>query len=435
MKHMKRLLSLALAAALSLSLLSGCGGSPSASSSESSGSQGDSSSTQEPIDLASITDPFLTTAGMSGDTVIGTVGDEELTAAELLYWISYTADSMLSYAAMLGGSDLPWDTEIEEGVTMADGIKSAALETTALYALIPKIAQQEQLSVSPEVEAEYTSALEEVTQELGSEEYLTHYLWQVPITKEIYLDSCLVQELGYLIQDAYYGENSGNYPTDQQVLDYMGELGYYQAKHILLKTVNTDETVTNEDGSVSYAPLDDATIAEKEALAQDLVRQLEESDDPEALFDSFMVEYSEDVDSTGAPNSPEGYIAQYGQMVSAFDEAIQSVEPGNFSQPYRSDEYGFHIVYRVPLTMSEDYRSQYVNAKMIERQEEWLEANPIQTNENYDKLDVPAFYEKLTALREVVNAELNALDSAESGDASSSGASSTTTASSSSSQG
>ena len=47
-----------------------------------------------------------------GDTVVAQVGDVDITAAELLYWVAYSADSMLSYySTYFGITELPWDTE------------------------------------------------------------------------------------------------------------------------------------------------------------------------------------------------------------------------------------------------------------------------------------------------------------------------------------
>ena len=82
MTHLKRLGALSLSLALTLTALSGC------QNGASSSSQGD-----EPIDLASVTDPYLTTAGLSGDTVVARAGGADITAGSLLYWMAYLVDS------------------------------------------------------------------------------------------------------------------------------------------------------------------------------------------------------------------------------------------------------------------------------------------------------------------------------------------------------
>ena len=76
MINVKRLGALSLSLALTLSALSGCQGDGGSSQS----SSGSSSSQVEPMDLSQVTDPYLATAGIPGDTVVATVGDAEVTA-------------------------------------------------------------------------------------------------------------------------------------------------------------------------------------------------------------------------------------------------------------------------------------------------------------------------------------------------------------------
>ena len=134
--NMKRFGALALCAALSLSLLAGCkSGDPAGSSSDrsSSSSSGSSSQTEEPtLDLTGVTDPYLATAGVAGDTVVAQAGGVDITAAQWLQWAASYADQYAQYF----GSDLPWDQDDGSG-TMEDAIKEAALQMAQLYALLP----------------------------------------------------------------------------------------------------------------------------------------------------------------------------------------------------------------------------------------------------------------------------------------------------------
>ena len=78
----KRFLSLALALALGTTLMAGCskGDSSSADASGSSSAGASSASQIEPMDLTGITDPFLATAGLAGDTVVATAGERRASA-------------------------------------------------------------------------------------------------------------------------------------------------------------------------------------------------------------------------------------------------------------------------------------------------------------------------------------------------------------------
>lgn len=124
MRSMKRAGALTLAALILAFSLTACGKDGGSSGSGASSSAAGSTSSSEPItvDLDAVTDVFLTTAGIPGDTVVAQVGDVDITAAELLYWVAYSADSMLSYySTYFGITELPWDTEDASGVTLTQG--------------------------------------------------------------------------------------------------------------------------------------------------------------------------------------------------------------------------------------------------------------------------------------------------------------------------
>ena len=211
------------------------------------------------------------------------------------------------------------------------------------------------------------------------------------------------------IQEARYGENGTQRPTDAQVLAYAtDELGIaYRVKHILLTTVDTSKPLTDEDGKQTgeYEPLDEATVAEKRKLAEDILAQLEGSSDPVALFDDLMHQYSED---TGLSSNPDGYDAQEGQMVEPFEKASLALKEGEFSGIVES-AFGYHIILRLPI-IADNYRDDYVTYLMTQDNEKLLDSDPAATNEVYDSMDLKAFYENLTALRNTVAQELAAVE-------------------------
>ena len=406
--NMKRFGALALCAALSLSLLAGCkSGDPADSSSDrsSSSSSGSSSQTEEPtLDLTGVTDPYLATAGIAGDTVVAQAGGVDITAAQWLQWAASYADQYAQYF----GSDLPWDQDDGSG-TMEDAIKEAALQMAQLYALLPGEAAREGVAVDDSQLAEDEASLDKMAEDLGGDEMAQHYLWQIPLTRQSYLDMRLSAMASGAIQEARYGENGTQRPTDAQVLAYAtDELGIaYRVKHILLTTVDTSKPLTDEDGKYTgeYEPLDEATVAEKRKLAEDLLAQLEGSSDPVALFDDLMHQYSED---TGLSSNPDGYDAQEGQMVEPFEKASLALKEGEFSGIVES-AFGYHIILRLPI-IADNYRDDYVTYLMTQDNEKLLDSDPAATNEVYDSMDLKAFYENLTALRNTVAQELAAVE-------------------------
>lgn len=406
--NMKRFGALALCAALSLFLLAGCkSGDPAGSSSDrsSSSSSGSSSQTEEPtLDLTGVTDPYLATAGVAGDTVVAQAGGVDITAAQWLQWAASYADQYAQYF----GSDLPWDQDDGSG-TMEDAIKEAALQMAQLYALLPGEAAREGVAVDDSQLAEDEASLDKMAEDLGGDEMAQHYLWQIPLTRQSYLDMRLSAMASGAIQEARYGENGTQRPTDAQVLAYAtDELGIaYRVKHILLTTVDTSKPLTDEDGKYTgeYKPLDEATVAEKRKLAEDILAQLEGSSDPVALFDDLMHQYSED---TGLSSNPDGYDAQEGQMVEPFEKASLALKEGEFSGIVES-AFGYHIILRLPI-IADNYRDDYVTYLMTQDNEKLLDSDPAATNEVYDSMDLKAFYENLTALRNTVAQELAAVE-------------------------
>ena len=407
MTHLKRLGALSLSLALTLTALSGC-------------QNGASSSSQEdaPIDLASVTDPYLTTAGLSGDTVVARAGGADITAGSLLYWMAYLVDSSIQDPSSM---DTVWELDMGNGQTFEQGILDASLNNAALYALLPIQAQAEGISVSPDLSQQVSNLMTSMETEAGSAELLDHSLWYNALTRDLYTTLFEVNDLNSQLQEKLYGEGSAGYPTDDQVLSYAKDQGYYRAKHILLKTVDTNSPLTDENGNPTgeYEPLDEATVAEKKALAEDLLAQLQAAGDKEALFDQLMAQYSEDTASDGSLNGADGYVASPGQMVAPFEEAAQALSDGEVSGIVES-VYGYHIILRLPLDPA-DFRSGYIAQQMTDLRQGWLDANPVETTRAFAQVDPPAFYEKLLSLRAAIEEEAAALQEA---DSSSSGSSS-----------
>lgn len=421
MKVFKRVGALALALALALTSLTGC--------QNSSSTAADSSFVvPESVDLASVTDPFLTVSGLSGDTVVATAGETEITAANVLYWIAYSADSLLSYYGMYGMTELPWDQDVN-GATFAETMKQEALTTAALYALIPGMGESEGVSLSEDFKAEFEDSLAQMSEALGGEDLMNHYLWQYPLTVDLYTQLCQSEEINTAVMEALYGEGTEGYPTDAEVLSFLeNDQQCYFFKHILFLV---EDTTDDSADSSSSAPSDNS--AEQKAKAEEVLAQLRASDDPVALFDTLMNEYSED---GGLATYPDGYLGTASdtplvgnQMVSVVEDAALSLGDWEISDVLENTEgyHGYHIVMRLPLAESvspADYAQDYISVQMDNLQQEWLAKNEVVTNEYFDRLSAKDFYNALTVLRDAVAAEADALsaaeESSESGSASSS---------------
>ena len=396
----KRLLSAALALALGASLLTGC--SKGADGSGSQSSSGDSSSDVQAMDLTDVTDPYLATAGVAGDTVVGTVGDYEVTADSLLYWLNYNINYTKQQYSAYGISDMRWDETSEDGTTTAQALLKTAMQLASFYRLLPELAAKEGLSVPQETIDGLKDDEASIIQQLGSETLKDHYFWMQMLTPALYQKMYQAGEASQLLQDEYFGEGTQGYPTDAEVKTYAeDELGYYRAKHILLLTKDMSKTVTNDDGTTGYAPLDDETIAQKKAKAEELLAQLQAISDPAQLeekFDELMNANSED---TGLAANPDGYAFTTGEMVQEFEDATRALEPGQISGLVESS-YGYHIILRLEPTCA-PVRTMWNEDQLNTLTGQWVEQAEVVTTETYDNLSVGDFYDKLTAYRETLN--------------------------------
>lgn len=393
MKITKRIGALTLALVTALSALSGCGqkgANLTAGSGSPSGSSSGSSAQAEPMDLSQVTDPYLAVSGLAGDEVVARLGEADITAGHLLYWLSQTISSYLS---QFGGqmTALPWDTEITEGVTFAQYMLDQALDAAVLHCSLREMAGQDGLtpdpSIAPKLEAEY---LDMVIQAEGDEEKVTHMFWATMLTKELLTTLNENSDLYDQLREKRFGEDSGHYPTDAEVNAYLNDIGRYRAKHILLATIDLD---TRE-------PLDEATIAQKRATADDLLSQLRAAEDPIALFDDLMHQYSED---TGLEANPEGYTTQKGEMVAPFEEAALALENGEISGVVESD-FGYHIILRLPMNPDE-FRADCVNYLFQQSLDQERERLGVEKTDAFGRIDAGDFWEKLQSLQSAVQAE------------------------------
>lgn len=404
MKFWTRTGALALSLALTGGCLTGCTQTPSFTAPES-------------IDLSTVADPFQAISGLDGNTVVATTGEIEITAQEVLYQIVAISDDLLQYYSMYGlGDTLPWDTTTEEG-TLADTVMNRALETAALYTLIPQAAQAEGLELTQVYKDSLQSDMEGLAQEMGSKELTDHYLWYFPLTEEMYTHLCDSEEYNTMMRDIYFGEGTGGYPTDDEVMDYLeDDQQCYFFKHILLMVEEPAEEGDSSaaDTSASASIQTSSNYDQQKALAEDLLRQLRNSSDPSALFDQLMQEYSQD---TGLTAYPDGYMgsAKDGSMIASamvpvVEEACLSMEEGEISGVLENQEgyHGFHIVMRLPLAEYVDvneYRTYYIADQMAKMQDQWLVDHPIVTNKVYDSIDPSVVYQSVGVLREAIMAE------------------------------
>jgi hypothetical protein len=170
----------------------------------------------------------------------------------------------------------------------------------------------------------------------GDEEAFIEYMESMYLTRELYDYFNQVSCLYYETFDTIYGPK-GDLCSDEDVLNFAESKGFMMAKHILLsKTSHEGEDLPEEEQ------------AQKLALAQDLLAQLQSCETTEerlSLFDKLMNEHSDD---PGLLYYPGGYCFIPGRMVAPFEEATAALKEYEISEIVETD-FGYHIILRLPL--------------------------------------------------------------------------------------
>ena len=388
MKKLKRMGAMTLALVMALSALSGCGQkSPGASSNPAGSGSGDSSQIT-PMDLSKITDPYLAVSGLAGDEVVARVGDGEITASQYLYWLNREIEN---YLAPFGGqmNTLPWDSEMAEGLTFGQSMGEEALDVASYYCVMKEAAQDAGIAPDPGVAATVDQQYADLVVQAGAnEERVIHALWAQMLTKNLL--TSLNEHSDLFTQLVNRDREENGEPTDAEVMAYLEEIGTYRAKHILLATI---DLATRE-------PLDDEAIAQKKAAADDLLVQLRGAEDPIALFDQLMNQYSED---TGLETNPDGYTTQKGEMVAPFEQAALALKDGEISDVVESD-FGYHIILRLPIN-PDGFRDECAAARLRDSLIQERERLGVEKTAAYDKLDVGTFWNNMLSLQTAVQME------------------------------
>ena len=363
---MKRWMS-ALLAALLLALCVGCG-----------------NQAEEPSGI------YYDITGIAPTETVMTVDGNEIPAQMYFYWTAYNCSyleyqmNMLNYAYGMyadyidaDSGTVNWDLQFTEDQTLSEYAKAETDDTVLFYAVVENLAAEMDAGLTAEDETAIADNRASAVEEMGGEEEFVKYLAELGIDEDTFARFSSTSFLFDNLTDLVLQEGSEL---------YLPEEGYDQyatyADHILLATQDT----------ATGAALSEEEIAEKRQTAEDLLSQLQASDDVVTLFGQLADEYSED---PGRAENPDGYIYTPGTMVAVFEDAAAALEPGQVSGIVESD-YGYHIILRKDLSegladdpdMKRTLAQQYLQSLLEERMEE----AEVTVSAELDDLDPGAFY-------------------------------------------
>ena len=361
---MKRWMS-ALLAALLLALCVGCG------------------NQEEPSGI------YYDITGIAPTETVMTVDGNEIPAQAYFYWTAYNCSyfeyqlGMLAAYGMSGDlvnvedGSVNWDAPFSEDQTLSQYVKEETKSAVTFYAVAENLAAELGVTLTEEDETAIADNRASMVEELGGEDAYAQYLEELGVDEETFTR---LQSASLLIGDM----------TDLTLQEgselYLPEEGYDQyatyADHILLATQDT----------ATGAALSEEEIAEKRQTAEDLLSQLQASDDVVTLFGQLADEYSED---PGRAENPDGYIYTPGTMVAVFEDAAAALEPGQVSGIVESD-YGYHIILRKDLSeglsSDPDMKRTLAQEHLQKLLEERMEEAEVTVSAELDDLDPGAFY-------------------------------------------
>ena len=301
--------------------------------------------------------------GLSPEEVLVTVNGQEITADLFCYLLASDCNNFIYQYYSHAGS-LPESLD-----PFADLLRDDAATMASYYTVLRQKAVELGVPLTDEQQAEASAQLDEDTlaQLRGAYAFSDQSL-EFITTLQAYNDNVL---------------STIPAPTDEELNNFV-----YRVKHILFKTVDDN-----------YEALDDDTVAEKRAQAEDALSQLQslEGEALTAKFDELMNEYSED---PGLASNPDGYTYTVeASLVDGFAEAALALKSGEISGIVETD-YGYHIMLRLDVEDISQYSDDCRSYQLDEKMDQWVEQVTISKADAVASIDVDDFYNKYVAYQE-----------------------------------
>ena len=316
------------------------------------------------------------------ETVMLTAGDYIVTWGELFCQLFGHINAVL-YSNQ--GIVPNWEDLLSDGRTYAEALLDYTVEYVMMYKAMEYGAKYHGVTLSQEYIDQLQDDLQTTIESLGGEDELRKVLWEDTGCYSLELYEYLLST-SYLAVETFntlYGENGGLL-SDEETAEYTAMDGFLMAKHIL--------RMKPEEG-------EDTAIGEIDSILDQLNNY--NGDDFDSFFDELMYEFSED--TGGLQSYPNGYLFQYDNMTPSFSAACMALEIGTYSGVIET-EYGYHIIYRLPIDydeipfsnyMQNDYNSlRYLVASGLFNTTlyEWIDTLAAEKTAAFDSIDIALIF-------------------------------------------
>ena len=311
------------------------------------------------------------------DEVVMTIDGYYVTWEEYYYWLNYTYDAVLENL----GDEFSWSAYLDN--RSADRyILNQSTNFARLYACVKEQCNEYGVELTDEDYAELESNLQNMIELKGGEEEWAKYLEETCQDQELYDYMSQISKLYDKLCIEVYGEN-GEKCSDEEAIEWGNENGYYRAKQLVLKKEDANGEEYSEE-----------ELQKRKEQMEEFHTQLDESDDPIALFDELIAEYGEDA---GMDVYPDGYHFITGVMNELFYLTTTNTEINDYSEVLDLD-YGYVILLRLPLMpdakISLDFYENTIRQEAaLDLFDDWMlqkrnETFVVYNDEVYDQIDV-----------------------------------------------
>lgn len=376
---MKKIISILLALMLLMGIFAGCSANPEAQESAAPESAAPESVSPE---AKTTYDYDAAYAAYEPDYVVATVNGIDVTWGEYFYWIKNIMEQVCAYVGTVDNFN-----EDFGGMSYAEYFKAAAENNCRQYRAVEYHTAKEGIELSQEALDALAIQLENDIAAVspdGTEEGLNEYLASLYTTREVY---DYVNRISALYSEAavhYCGANAEKV-TDAEAMEFAEMSGLMAAKHILLKTVNDDNTHYTEDEKQKQYD-----------LALELIDRLNAGES----MDELIKEYGQD---PGAQAYPLGYCFGPNEMVAEFENAVKELSVGQITQEPVESSYGYHIIMKVAFDPEMVYTQQGTTIRQMAATNkfnsvinEWFIASPIEYTEGFE-LNFEEVFKKVEA--------------------------------------